>query len=37
MRKHFMTKENDENFESSTKCQIFYNNFVVDDVKITDN
>ena len=38
MKKHFnkelaMTKEDDENFESSTKCWICDNIFVEDDVK----
>ena len=42
MRKHFnkelvMTKEDDEDFESSTKCWIFDNAFVDDDIKVRDH
>ena len=41
MKKHFnkelvMTKENNENFESSTKCWIFYNAFRKGYVKVKD-
>ena len=42
MKKHFnkelvMTKEDNENFESSTKCWICVNNFVKGDVKVRDH
>ena len=42
LRKHFnkelvMTKEDDEDFESSTKCWIFDNAFVDDDIKVRDH
>ena len=31
-----MTKQDDEDFESSTKCWIFHNDYADNDVKIRD-
>ena len=32
-----MTKENEEDFENSTKCWIYDNSYVDDDVKVRDH
>ena len=42
MEKHFnkelvLTKEDDEDFENSTKCWICDNDYVVNDVKVRDH
>ena len=34
---HVMTKEDHENFENSTKCWIYGNNYVDNDVKVRDH
>ena len=42
IKKHFnkelvMTKEDNENFNNSTKCWIYYNDYIYDDVKVRDH
>ena len=42
MEKHFnkevvMTKEDNEDFENSTKCWICYNDYINTDVKVSDH
>ena len=42
IKKHFnkelvMTKEDNENFNNSTKCWICYNDYIYDDVKVRDH